>query len=394
MAEFNFSRMPSQQTSVTADGLGQAKAENTLVIIGHAAEGASAANLDKPIIIENYGNEKNAETECEAKFGADSEVGKMVVAAILAAKNSQQVPSVIPPIIVLALAHDDNDLETLLQDNESVPMPYVAVWFGASDTALCETLKTHLVFISGPNRGMYGQFGSFGFVTANGTLATVAPYGTAMKSEKIVIPWLKDTAVAKENSVANLGAQLGVMAAQNPLPFNPLNKLEVFGVKPPVSRADFISPEVTGDGALALDAGLSPLLVNNNGKVFISRLITTVRTLDNDPDYAYFDLPDWQVLYYFRKLCYNITQRPNYIRSKASVNTLKNMMSDFIAVAKDLEKQGMLQHVDKFADKFKIEKDPTGRSEYVFRIPVNVIPGLHSIGVDILGTTLFDVVEI
>lgn len=393
MSGFNFSRFPSTQTKATVDVFGQASADNKLVIIAHAKAAAPAENIGVPVLIENFTSEVDAKEECDTKFGSDSEVGKMVVAAINAVKYSNLDPKQQPPIEVLALAEADDDLATLLANNQSMEMPYVAPWFGADD-ALLSDLRDHLALVSGPDRGVYGQFKSYGFCSLKDSLATVTPIGISAGSEHLVIPWLKDTEVAPANSIEELNAAVAAVAAVNPTPFNPMNGITLGKVGAPVKRADHLAPDVTGEASMGLAAGLTPLMVNFRGEVEISRMITTRRTVETEEDYAYFDLPDWQVLSLYRKNCYLIRQQAKFKRAKADSETLKNLKSAFMSLAKDFEDQKMFQAVDKLAPFFELVKDPTSRSNYTFKIPVNVTPGLHSVGMEAIATTQFDVIEI
>ena len=393
MSGFVFSRFPSTQTKATVDVFGQAKADNSVVLIGHAAAGASADNIGKLILIENFTDELAAKDECTALFGANSEIGEMVVSAICAVKYSNLNPKQQPPIYVLVLASGDDDIETLLAANGSVQMPYVAPWFGADNVALSD-LKDHLALISGPDRGIYGQFQSHGFCALDGTLGTVSPIGIATASENIIIPWLKDTEVTKSNKIHEINAALAAVAAVNPTPFNPMNGITIGKLKAPTKRSDHLAPDVTGEASMGLAAGLTPLMVNFKGEVEISRLITTRRNVATEEDYAYFDLPDWQVLSLYRKNCFLVRQQAKYLRAKSNSETLKNLKSEFLKIAKDFEEQGMFQAVDKLAPFFELVKDPTSRSNYTYRIPVNVTPGLHSVGMEAVATTQFDVIKI
>ena len=105
---------------------------------------------------------------------------------------------------------------------------------------------------------------------------------------------------------------------------------------------------------------------------------------------AYYDIQDWQVIYYLRKNIFVIASQPRYKQAKATIQKLQALKSELLQACKDLEALEMLQYVDKFAGSFTVDRQPTNRHAAVYKIPVNVVPGFHNKGLALVGTTTFD----
>lgn len=388
MITFN-NRVPGTKTSVEILAESITQVNNELIIIGHALAGITEG-LNTPYQVLAFGDEVAAKTEIDALYGVDSEVSKMVVAAIDGVKYSD-LPSIsFPKIKVIAMASTDDDLEALLTSLPTLPMPHVAVWFDITDATLLSALKLHLEAISGSNKGRNGQFGSFGYPSTLGEFATVSPIAEA-GSIVLAMPWLRDGDVSPSQTVAEVSARAAALAAANPRPYNPTNGVRIGKMLPPVSTSDYHTDGDTGTVALGLDSGLIPLTVNAAGEVEISRLITSVRTDGASPDSVFYDVQDWQVLYDFRAQSYLLTKRPQFRNKKNSIETRKALLSATIKLAKDFEALGMFQNVDAYVDKFKVETVIGNPGAVRITVPVNVIPGLHQIGIEIKGVNQIDV---
>lgn len=223
-------------------------------------------------------------------------------------------------------------------------------------------------------------------------LVSAAITGTASNAQ---------TAVAASNligggvpsySVQQLCAGTAAVCAANGLPFMPLTDVVVGKAVPPISQGDWITPGDSGTEALGLAAGLIPLMSNLNGTVSISRAVTSSQRVMGTPDADYFDIQDWQVLYYLRMQCYNLAQQPQYKIAKASDATAKALMSDIINTCKIMQDDlNMLQYVDQLLSEFEYNRSATVRSAFTYYVPVNVIPGFFNKGIEVVGTNQFDV---
>lgn len=391
---FNFTRNPSVKVSVATQVDSLVQADNELIIIGRKAASGGSIAANGSTYIDNFGDPVAAAAECVTKFGASTELQEQVVAAISGVLYSNLESKLFPKIrcLVLASTATSADLAALFALYLSIPMPYVAIPFNASDSVAIAALKAHVVAISASDRGDNGQFGSFGFIAADAATGTVTPIGEAAASQNVCIPWLRDTAGSKANKIHAVTAAYAALCASLGIPFLPLNGVKVGGLVAPASAADYHTPGDAGTVALGLDSGLVPLQVNTGGEVLVSRSITTSRVVSGSPDSAYYDMQDWQVLYYLRKNAYVIAMQPRYKIAKATVQKLQSLRSELIQICKRLEDLEMLQHVDKFADQFTVDRQPNNRHAAVYRVPVNVVPGFHNKGIALVGTTQFDLV--
>lgn len=389
-----FTRVPSVKVPIVVNSSGLVGADNTLIIIGRMASSGSTATAGAPVQINNFGDPAAAALECASLFGASSEAGAMVVAAIQGVLYSSLAVKLFPPIKIIPLANGATSaaLAGILGGLLTLPAGYVVSPFNGSDAAGVTALSNYLTAISGNDRGDNGQFGSFGFIAVDGDTSIVTPIGIGAASEKLCFPWLRDLATVKSNPVSSVAAAYGAVCASLSVPFLPLDGITVGGLIPPASSADYHSSGDTGTVSLGLSAGLSPLITSIGGKISIARSITSLRTVSSVEDAAYYDMQDWQVLYYLRKNAYNIASQPRYRQAKASIVKFQALKSELFQLCKQLESLDMLQYVDLLANQFSVDRSLQNRHAGLFRVPVNVIPGFHNKGIELDAGTLFDVV--
>lgn len=394
MGEIIFSRVPSTKAQITIETTGLVAADDTLIIIAKKTAGGTAP-VNVPVQITNFGDHALALTECTPLFGAASEITEMVVAAIKAVLYSDLPTKTFPKIKVIPLADTAvvADFEAALTANLNMPMPFVAVAYPVTDNTAMTALRNHLRAISGGDRGRNGQFGSFGFMGTDAALATAAPAGESAGDKTIVIPWLRDTEVAKANKIHAVTAAYAAICAANGLPFLPLNDIVIGGLVIPVKSSDWHSEGDTGSAALGLDSGLTPLMVSAKGEIQISRSITSRRVDAAIPDKAYFDIQDWQVLYYLWKLIYYTSRELRYKNAKATDSKIQSLLSEIINHCKTLEASPfeMLQRVDQLMSQFSWRRSALSRGAAIYEVPANVVPGFHNKGVNLIGTDKFDI---
>lgn len=389
-SQFSWTRNPSVKIRTRTEISSLTKLDNTLIIIGRMAASGTTAVANVPYTVNNFGDDVAAKAECEPLFGVGSECVEMVIAAIKAINGSDLEPKAYPVIKVIPMASASTDLAGTLAANITLPMPFVACCFKGDDASRMGELRTHIEAISGEDKGRNGQFGSFGFMALDVTTGSATPAGLAAASKNLVFPWLRDTAGSKANKLHTVAAAVAAICATNNSPFLPLNGIEIGGLVPPVSTSDYHGDGDTGTCSLGLSAGLLPLMINNRGKVCISRTVTTLRSDAAQEDTAFYDMQDWQKLYAFRAEVYNLAQQPRYKRSHATDAKLKALLSEIIVKAKIYESLEMFQYVDKLASQFVVARDPANRHAGVFTIPLNVVPGFHNKGIDLVGTNQFD----
>ena len=391
---FNDTRVPGTKIRTEIQTTTLVQADNSLVLIGHAAVGGGTATIGHPISISNFGDPVKALAECAAAFGSGSEIGSMVVAAINGVLGSTLQSISYPPIVCIPIASTDTsaNLAATLASLLTIPLPFVALCYPGTDSVAMLAIKNHLTLISGEDRGRLGQFGSFGFMAVSSATAVATPVGLAGASQNLLFPWLLDSASTPANSIPAIASATAAVCAANGVPYNPLTDVHVGGLVPPVSPQDWHTPGSTGTEVLGLNAGLLPLMVNADTSIGISRAVTSFRPDSATLQPAYFDLQDWEGLYYFRTNCYAICQQPQFKLAKASDQKAAALNSEFLRIAKDLEALEIFQHVDKLAGQFVYSRSLTNRSAFVFSCPVNVVPGFYNKDVDIIGTTAFDTV--
>lgn len=389
MSVIAFSRAPSTKVPIDIQSTALAAADNTLVLIGRAANGGGTALVGVPLQIENYGDSAAARDETDLAFGAGSELGDMVVGAIEAIETTDLVPKTFPPIVVLPMLFGDTALATLLAANKTLPMPFVAQPFPASNAARALEFKNHCIAISAEDRGRLGQFGTFGFTGTDESLTAVTTEGETGASETQCFSWLRDLNVIKANPTYVTAAAVAALCAANGLPFLPLNDVKAGGLLPPTDAKDQHSPGDAGSEAAGLEVGVIPLMTNPDGSIHISRTVTSRRTEIAVADTSYIDLQDWQTLYYLRKQVYLLTQQTRYKRARNSTAKQKALKSEAIHILLAMQKLEMLENVEALVDQIVVTPAPGG-NVYATQIdiPAAVVPGFHGKGIFLHGVTV------
>lgn len=388
MTLISFTRVPSTKVLIDIDAVGLVPADNTLIIIGHAAAGGGAELANVPYTVENFGDPVAVVAELATAFGGESEISIGVVAAIKAVQLSDLPGKVYPPIVVIPLAFADDDMAAALNANMNIPMPFVASPFPGSDSAHLSDLEDFLQVINGDDRGRVGQFGSFGFVGTMEALGDVVTEATTAATESMLFSWLRDLSDVPAQTEFMLACGLAAICASNPLPFLPLNDVIIGGAKGPTDSVDQHTPGDSGTEEGGLEAGAVPLMTDDAGKVHVSRTVTSRRTQEDVADTSYIDLQDWQTLYYLRKQAYILTQQDRYKRARNSATKQAALKSELIHIMLEMEKLEMLQDVESLVAQVVVTNAP-GDNPYACQIdiPVNVIPGFHNKGIFLHGIT-------
>lgn len=399
-------RTPGQGIQITFQAQTQPPNPNqNVVLMGHvAATGFAASGLYTGNLFVNSGDTSvglvNAVAECVQRFGSSTcELAKMILAAIAANQQTSQFPQ----LWWIALASTDTDfgqgtnkgLSGLnLLEAEFVVSPYDGA-SGSSQSATALALENACATISAPANVQNNQFGSVGVVfnRAQSNPALLPIYDT----QYLMPCWLYDSSTlgAPPLSIGEMAAAYAAIVAGNPVPFNPVDDLIIPNIPAPNNPADW--PTV-GNGMAteaALNRGWGPLKVFPNASVACVRSITARLTLNGSGNglnniTAYFDMQDFQVLYYWRKTLYTRFAQPDWKRRKASLQAAQLMLSEMIRLATLFQDQQMFQAVDQLATQFEVARNTTDRSRFDYVTPVNVIPGLHVIDGNIIATTEFD----
>lgn len=362
-----------------------------LCLIGHAASGATG--IYEVIQINNSGDLTAGTAEANTKFGSGSELAKMVIAAIKA--NSGK--STLPQIKCVPLASTDTDFGTAdaaLTAVSQIKAEFVVSPYDGTSTSLRDDLKDTMLLMSGAQRVQNNQFGSIG-VVANRSV-TDPSLLPAPDTQYLCAVWLRDTG-SPTYSIAEVAAAAAAVMAGNTIPFNPLDRETIVGIDAPATHSEWITVGAALESEIALGKGWTPLFVKPNEEVAFVRTVTCRLSADGSGlplVTAYYDVQDFQTLYYWRKTLFTRFSQPDFTQRKASRGTAVEIKSECIRLATAFEDQNMFQAVSDLAKQFQVERNASDRHRFDVKTPVNVIPGLHVIAINVEATTEFDTITI
>ena len=385
-----FQKTPGRPTEITFDAdTGLPNDQQELLLIGRA--GAGATGTDTVITISAVADSAAAKTEAETKFGVGSEMANMVVAAVKA--NASAARSTFPPIKCIPLANGASAISAnALIAAKTIKSEFIASCFDAStDTANRTLLKDLCAELSGAQRVENNQFGTIG-VAANMSVADPANLDSP-DSQYLALIWMKNLTPGSY-TVGELAASAAAVMAGNIAPFNPIDNFVLGAVTAPL-LADRISVGAGLQSETALGKGWTPVKTKPNEEVAIVRSVTSRITTDGVVAAgAYYDVQDFQVLYYWRKTIFTRLNQPDLKTQKASVDTAKLVKGELIRLAQIFETNTMFQAVKDLAPSFTVARSISDRHRFDVVTPVNVIPGLHLIATTIRAGTLFDTVSV
>lgn len=389
---------PIEITFAAETGLPSANQE--ILIFGHMVEAGAASGNAVPYTVYNIANSASvsaASGEISPKFGATSELTNMVLSAIRANAGG----STFPALKVIPLAEADVDwgaLDVALTNAQNQKAEFIVSPYDGMDLTLTDKLVEHCRLVSGATRTDNNQFGSIG-VAFNRSVTdptTLFSYDTQFLNGV----WMPDTGTsgnAPAYSLGEMASAYTAVVAANAIPFNPLNSQTIQNVAAPALMSDWITVGVGLESEAALVKGWTPLYVKANGEVAIVRTVTERLSADGTGSpivTAYYDVQDFQVLYFFRKTLWTRFSQPDFKQRKASAGTAVEIKSEVIRLMQAFEDQGMFQAVTQLAKLVKVERSLSDRSRFDIFVPVNVVPGLHVIATNIQATTQFDVVTV
>lgn len=361
-----------------------------LLLIGHAASGATGINT--VVTINNVASLTAASGEVATKFGDGSEVAKMVLAAVRANEGG----STFPRIKCVPLAPDETAFgaaNAALEAAKKVKAEYLVSPYALTDGTLRDLVVDAATVMSGAQRVENNQFGTFAVAADQATVdPSLLPQAD---TEYFVGIWKRDSAPVYSD--AELAAACAAVMAANGVPFNPVDGLTILGVDAPASISDNITVGAGLESETALLRGITPLQVKPNGEVAFVRSVTSRRTVDADgvtEVNAYYDVQDFNVLFFWRKTLFTRFNQPDFKRRKASEDAARELLSEIIRLAQAFEDQGMFQKVTELSKDFRVERNASDRHRFDVLTPVNVVPGLHVIATNVAASTRFDVVTI
>ena len=380
---------PSIPIELTFDAQKVAVGTKVTTLIGHQGD---APTLEANSIHEmiNLADPVQALAEVDGLAGPGSEIGQMAKAFVEA--NALAGRSTYPAFRVLMLAKDDegvaSDAFNLLTSlrSDMIVSPYTAEDNGTNRILDLAEL------ISAPDRDLQGQFGSFVTMGSIKPVGTVYPYN----SRKLIIANLPDTADEPSQSPAIIAAAHAGAMMSTTFPYAPLKGVAIGGLKPPVNMADRVQISPNGSSEALLRAGVSPLYVQPGNVVAFIKTRTTYKLLP-DGVTAVTDYNAWQQLVTlndFREQLYQVCQNPPFNNNpggtKASFAVANALLGEFVRLALAFEEQGAFQGVKSLVKEFEVAPSPLRRGRFDFRLPVNVLPDLDVVAINVFATTKFD----
>ncbi len=364
-----------------------------LILIGHAATGATGTNTI--VRVNNVADPSAAATEVGLKFGVGSELALMVLAAIAA----NQGGATFPAIKCCVLANSETSIPVAAVNaikavkGEFLVSPYDL----NSDSVTRVILKDLAAAMSGAQRVQNNQFGTFSV----GASFAVDPSTLFKVDTQFLLPiWFRNTGTglnAQTYSLGQVAAAAAARVAANGVPFNPLDDVTIRGIPYPKVAADWPTVGAGLESEACLNQGWTPLFVKPNQEVAFVRTVTGRLSVDGTGTpvvTAYYDVQDFQVLYFWRKTLFTRFSQPDLKQTKASADAGLNIKAEAIRLAVQFEDQNMFQAVSQLAKKFVVQRNASDRHRFDVLTPVNVIPGLHVIATNVVATTEFDVITV
>lgn len=380
--------LPAVPTNVILIGNMGATGGSTGVI---SASGYSTPYTAVQIV--NRGSVAAASSEAFLKFGSGSELAKMVIAAVQAVAGGSNFPAI--TAIPLASGVTTLNAQAIAALDPLPGIPFVATQFDAqSDQTNTNLLVAEIATMSGALRTPQGQFGAFG---VGATMATAPLNASTLKeyNTQFFVPiFFYDSGSLGANpySVGETAAAAAAVLAANPVPFNGLDSVAVPGVPTPLNQADWLTVGGGLQSEAVLGQGWVPMRVLVSGQVAFVRTVTSRIFLADGvtPATAYFDVQDFESLYFFRDTVATRFAQPDFMNQKASQGNAKAAKGEVIRLAQVFQDQGMFQAVSELSPLIQIQNNQQQRGRFDIYVPVNVVPNLHEIATDIVGTTLFD----
>lgn len=389
-------KTPARPVEITfAAETGLPSQNQEVLLIGHAASGVTGVYEVKTIT--NSGDLTAASGEVASKFGAGSELAKMVLAAVKANQLTGrfvQLKAVALPITELGFGPSDEALTAI----DKVKAEFVVSCYDGQDATTRDKLKATVGAMSGPHRPANNQFGSFGVVFNRSVTDPSLLF--KFDTQYLIGLWCPDTGAGDDAPAYSLGEMASAAAAVmagNGIPFNPLDDETINGMAAPKKQSDWITVGFGLASEVCLNQGWTPLRVKPNGEVAFVRTVTGRISPDGTGTpvvTAYYDVQDFMTLYYWRKTVYTRLSQPDFKQRKASAEAAREIKSELIRLATAFEDQQMFQAVSQLAKKFQVERALTDRHTFDVKTPVNVIPGLHVIRTNIEATTMYDELSI
>lgn len=199
-------------------------------------------------------------------------------------------------------------------------------------------------------------------------LSDTTTIASALNHERVSLAWCRGS----WSPTYEIAAVLGMAVAQESDPALHFDRVVL-----PDIHAPAIADRLSGsEQETLLAAGVTPLEVDNSGRVAIVRLVTTRTSYNGTATLRLMDTTPIAILDYYRESCAaRVSQK--FPRPKLNERMIDAINLEHFDVAKLLEGREILQNVDDYQDEFagEIDSEVPGRAR--FRIPAPVVQGLH-----------------
>jgi len=273
----------------------------------------------------------------------------------------------------------------------------------ADDTDVDTTYLRFFEYIAEVNAAAEVENNHFGTIGFYGNISTTAASAASLTAivnsqfgEGMFYPYANADNLI-QFSAAQCAAGAAALVVATGIPFNSLDGVAITGFPIPSDLTTKIST-VGGDNSISdivMGQGWTPITINKNNQAAFVRTVTSLLTLPNSgaPVTAYFDVQDWQIVFYNRQVKYD-TFKQQFTNVKFSARIAGRLKAVAIAIDKQFEGLGMFQGVSQAAQYYQVSQDPTNRSRAIVYTPIDIIPNLHSIYVQLGLTTQFDTVPV
>lgn len=334
-------------------------------------------------VADKFGAEINARPDLPASASVSGAVisisakNKGTQGNSLGQKGVPPVESGAPGIAADATAYaggaGDPDIAGALSKVAGERYHIIAIPFGTADAALA--LCEHLAEVSNETN----QRGGRGFMFIDGDFASVYTFAQAINDKRICVGHIYG---AKRPAFENAAAFAAMQAAQ-PAPWLATNDAELIGCDTP-SVPDRLTWNETNT---LLWNGITPFTVGAGERVRCVRAISTyIKTDSGAEDDAFLDTFKIATADYVRDAVRqrhladfnNKVLRDNHVDGEPpNVITPADVRSTNLDVCRRIEREGGLNNVNYFADRFTSVRDPNVPGRVNSDIPVDIVDAAH-----------------
>lgn len=270
--------------------------------------------------------------------------------------------------------------------NPSLSAVFTAIgddWFNYfavpyTDASNMAAVHTELASRFGPLRAIDGM----AFTMVRGQLASLLTFGSGYNSQHISALAMKGGPTGPCEMAAVYAMTIARFGSSDPA--RPFQTLELVGVLPPLPASRFTQYERDQ----LLHDGMSTVTYDRGGTVRLERPITMYQTdAYGFADVAYLDVNTQLTLSYLRySLRARIAQKfPRHklasddtsFGRRQAVVTPKILQAELIALATEWERDGLVEHINKFKKQIVVERDPNDVNRVNALLPPDTVNGLR-----------------